>query len=600
MSDLKANFVPGDPINFPIRPLNKGIQVHLPPQLSEAGSLQNAMNYQVTPGGLLRREAHRNYGSGATVDYPPIQDLYVFFDSSSGLQKTVVLDQKFVYELSASGLTGKYWTYDTGTITATAANVTITGSGTSWTGQNLLPGDVIILDADGSANGPEELIVKTITNDTSIDVVTAPVNSHAAGTDYVIRRAFSMDVDRFVDAVVEADNELILVDGGRTPYVYDGTSFGQADASTTLIPSCVGYFRDRLYFGKVVVSGTEYRYRVAWTDPGVFGTIPITNYVDLPYQAGELLRLVPMGNNLVAFFQDAVYIGIPTQMPTLPLYFQRLDIANIGLIGMKAVVQYFDSLFFVGQDNIYVLSTQGTEPIGTPIIKRTIDECSNKAGIYAVVDSKRSRVIFGFPKSGDDIEELWTYDYRSKAWGVEGVACRSLSTAAIYTGYTIDGLDSLSATIDGLDSYFAATDEMSYSSSDSANIYIGVGGLLQTYNNNTTDQGSVSIIGVIETQDYDLGKPNKNKTYSELSLKLEQPLVSNLTFLVEGSTNRGTSWKTLGNLTITAGETEGKTDFKLTGGIGRFRLTTQTNNYQYTVNEIVFKVKLRGQEVRYD
>lgn len=594
-----TSFNPGNPLFHTIRPLNKGIQLHLPPQLSEEGSLQNAQSFQTTPGGLLRREAHQRYAGAAQVDYPPIQALKVFFDASTGLQKTVVIDQKFMYTLASATFTAKYWVYDTGTITATAADATIVGSGTTWTDGLLQSGDVIVLDLDGSGNGPEVLEVDSITDDTHLETKVAPASSHAAGSDYEIRRAFKPSEGRYVDSIVTADNEMIFVDGSRVPYKFDGTTFTTLNAAITTFPESIAYFRDRLYYGKVTISGSEYRYRVTWSEPGVFNAIPVTNYVDLPYQSGEIVKLVPMGNTLVAFFKNAVYLGVPSQIPTLPVYFQRIDTGNVGLVGMKAVVNFFDSIFFVGQDDIYQLSTSGLNPIGTPIVKKSLQEADDLSRIYAVVDSDKSRVVFGFPKSGTNIEELWTYDYRSKAWGMEKVTCESLSDAAIFQGYTIDGLDSISSTIDGLDTYFNSINSMTYLSEGGYEIYPTVDGRLEYFLSQTTDEGGARITSIIETQDYDLSKPGYNKVWSELSFKIESPITSDITYVIEGSIDRGTNWKALGNLTVTTGDTEGKTSFKLFGGIGRFRLTSNTDNEQYIVNEILLKTKLRGKEVRF-
>lgn len=599
MAVNNAQFIPGNPIFQPIRPLDKGIQLHVSPQMAEVGSLQKATNYQVIPNGLQRREAQQRY-SDLQVNYGPIQGMYTFFNSSTGLQKTIVIDQKFIYEITPSTFTGKYWVYDTGTITATAANTTITGSGTTWdTDQHLQEGDVIVLDLDGSGNGPEELLVDSITDDTHLEVKVAPASSHAAGSDYEIRRAFKTAEGRYVDAVVTADSKIMFVDGTRTMYSYDGATFEEASSAATVIPYSIAYFRDRLYFGQVKIAADEYRYRIMWTEPGVFDVIPTTNYLDLPYQPGEIIDLEVMGNQLVAFFADAIYIGIPSQIPTLPVYFQRLSSGNIGMVGMKAVTQFFDSLFFVGTDDIYHLSTQGIQPIGVPIIRETLDKSNYKERIYAVADSLRSRIAFGFTKDGY-IEELWVYDYRSKAWGMEKLACDSLSVLAIFEGYTIDGLDDLqgSMTIDLLDTYFPSIDTMTYSRIGEYNLYPSIDSRVHYFINQTTDI-SGSIVSVIETQDYDLGKPGFLKTFSGLSLKLESSIASNLSFTVEGSIDRGDNWSSLGTLSIDAGDTEGKVDFKLTGGIGRIRLTSTTDNLQYIVNEMVLKIKLRGKEVRF-
>ena len=594
-----AQFIPGNPIFQPIRPLDKGIQLHMSSQLAEMGSLQKATNFQVIPNGLQRRETQQRY-SDQQVNYGPIQDMYVFFDSTTGLQKTIVVDQKFIYEITPSTFTGKYWVYNTGTITATAANTTITGSGTLWdTDGHLQEGDVIVLDLDGSGNGPEELIVDSITDDTHLEVKVAPASSHAAGSDYEIRRAFKTAEGRYVDAVVTADNKIMFVDGTRIMYSYDGTDFEEASSAATVIPYSITYFRDRLFFGQVKIGATEYRYRIMWTEPGVFDVIPTTNYLDLPYQAGDIIDLEVMGNQMVAFFADSIYIGIPSQIPTLPVYFQRLATGNVGLVGMKAATQFFDSLFFVGSDNIYHLSTQGIQPIGTPILKQTIKESNFKERIYAVTDALKSRIVFGFTKDSY-IEELWVYDYRSKAWGMEELSCDSLSVVSIFEGYTIDSLDDLQVnmTIDLLDNYFPSIDSMTYSKVGDYNLYPTIDNRVHYFVNQTTD-ATGSIVSIIETQDYDLGKPGFLKTFSGLSLKLENSITTDLTFTVEGSLNRGDSWTSLGTLSIDAGDTEQKVDFKLTGSLGRFRITSSTDNLLYIVNEIVLKIKLRGKETRF-
>lgn len=593
-------FIPGSPVNVPLRPLNKGVQRHLPSQMAPEGSLYDVNEFQVTLEGLKRRAAYTNYIGSIVALYPPIQEPFTFTNVLTGEQKLMIMDQKFIYKKGSTSWFGVYWKYNTGTISTTSGNTIVTGSGTSWvTGSpELQGGDVLVIDVDGNAGGPQELEILSVDNDTQITLVSAP-SLTLTGEDYEIRRAFKAENARYIDFVFAADGSMYLVDGSRTMYEYDGSALIKADPSATSIPKCIAYFRDRLFIGNILETGTgnEYRFRIRWSDPGVFGSFPATNYVDLPYQSGEIIDLAVMGNTLVAFFNDALYIGTPTQMPTMPVYFQRYETGGIGLVGMKAFTTFTDSIFFVGQDNIYMLSIKGIEPIGTPVVKASVEKCSNLSAVYAVADPARSRIIFGFPKE-NLIEDLWLYDYKAKAWGKEKISCSSLGVATVYTGFTIDDLDTLSATIDGLDATMTSIDDAAYGGDASENIMITVSGILYVAREKTSDDFG-SIIASLETQDYDLGKPNMDKTFSRLSLKLQESIASTLSFNVQGSTNRGNTWSTLGTLSIPIGHTEGKVDFKLTGSLGRFKLTSTTDNLPYVINEIVLRVKLRGQEDRF-
>ncbi len=367
-------FIPTDPKNFPIRDFHKGVVLHKAPQDMAPGSMLRARNYLVNPAGLTRRPVYNNYASGITVDYPPLNGL-ASFHTLGGIQHNILYDQKFIYALTSSAFTGKYWAYAAGDCTNTGTAVV--GNGTLWdtSASHLQVGDVMVLDFDESGDGPETATISAIADDTHLTLATAPGTNHPGGTDYKIYRAFKPVEPYFIDhvAIYGSTLKLVFADSARPPFSYDGTTFTELDSDLTdlsYIASCVTYFLDRLWLGHIQEGASDYRHRIRWSnvDPNV-STFSIGDYQDLPYSGGALRKLVPMGDRMMVYFEDALYIGSASNFVGKPLDFKRIESGGVGLVGMKAVVPWSGGHFFVGQNNIYYVSNKGVDPIGTPIIK---------------------------------------------------------------------------------------------------------------------------------------------------------------------------------------------------------------------------------------
>ena len=314
------------------------------------------------------------------------------------------------------------------------------------------PGDVIVLDADGSGNGPEELVIESVGGATSLVVETAPTSSHAAGTDYEIRKAFGADNPYQVDWVV-ADNKVIFVDSVRYPTAFDGSTYDVYNASYTDVPTAVGYFLDRVWFARIVGSGADHRQRLVWSKTTDRTDFSEGYFVDIPYVRGYIQRLMPLGPFLVAYFTDSIWIGRRSNVPgnALPLSFDQALSRVIGLIGPRALCAWQDVHYIVGQDNIYANTNRGLIAIGTPVVQQTIRECSMPYNIYATPDPDNDRIVFGFPKDGD-IAELWYFDYKAKAWSYDELSCTMVQNANVGSSLTWDLLNSgdySTGTVDG-------------------------------------------------------------------------------------------------------------------------------------------------------
>lgn len=437
MAETDFPLIPGNPRNVILRPLDKGVILHMPPQSLPAGGFLEAKGVSVNPSGLTRRPVFRYYGNSLSAfSYPPLQNIQVFWNIA-GAQKAIAWDDKFIYLVSSDAITGVYWKYSTGT--CAVSGTTVTGSGTNWTESSfeLQAGDVIVLDADGSGDGPEAIEVASITDATHLQTVTAAVGTYAAGTDYEIRRAFDADEPFMVDyAVVPGTaNKMVFADGSRFLYAYDGSTFNDFKSTISYIPRAVAYFQDRVWIGNITESSEEHKQGIRWSN--VFPNVDAfdsDDIIDLPYQQGELMRLVPMGFYLMAYFKDRVFLGRRSNKVGLPLQFDPMETGSIGLVGTRAVVPWIGGHFFLGQDNVYWLTINGVDPegIATPIVKESIAQCGDMLWrVYGVHYPTIDSIMFAFPRSSDDFERIWLFNYKSKSWSEWPLTGEMLAVGAV-------------------------------------------------------------------------------------------------------------------------------------------------------------------------
>lgn len=610
MSDY---YTPASPENIVERPLSKGVVLNSPPQGMDTGSFLRLREFVTYPEGMKRTGNISHWGQGWTVDYPPVTGFWKLW-RTSGVGYAVVSDRKFIYTMGQDGLTGVYDTYSDGSLSVSGA--VATGNGTAWD-TDVNAGDVVVLDADGSGDGPEEAIITSVDSATQVTFVEAPTGTYSAGTDYKLRKAFrtlcSQDrVDSGTSGVaarsaimsVAADDYLIFVDGSRHPRAFNGTTFEQF-GELEIIPSCIAYFRDRLHFGNIV-SGSEYsRYQIQWSDVGSgnLDIISAGSYQSLPYQQGALRALVPMGGgNLVAFFDDAVYIGTPTNSSDIPVDYDQIDSGNVGIAGPRAYANALDGIFFVGLTNVYYLSNDGLEAIGDSIAREVLTNCKYPQYISVVSDPFNERVVFGFPRNGEEIESLWSFQWKTMAWSEERVNCSCLGHFMVEYPYTVDGLDALKQrddstpiTIDTLTDRFGSIDEMSSVEGDTG-VFVGrfgTGSIDLIHSNGTNP------LGEFITRDFDFGLADTNKTVTKLGLKIDRNLDADLTFVVKISGDRGVTWKNVGRLRIPSGDSEGKVDFRYTNALARFWLKQESLTEPYVVEEYTLRVRSRGREDKY-
>lgn len=597
MSD-ESPYMPSNPKNIPLRPLNKGIVTDAPSAGIEDTAFLDCQNFIVGRAGPLRRPAVLNYASGDSVGYPPIYDI-ITMRKDDGSQVTVVIDSKFMYVVSVSGFTGYYWKYDEGFVSA--SGTALIGSGTEFgeTSNFLFSGDVVVFDPSGT---PEEVIVSSYTSNTLGVLEEAPSLDYSMAT-YEIRRAFGNERPRYVDYTI-LDNKIVFADSEHPLMSFDGTSFEQYSTDVDWAPGCVAFFKSRLHAGRIVDSAVDYRGRTKWTkvtDRTDFTTAQdVATFYDILENDDILRRLVPLGNLLVAYFEKSVWIGrlMSGGTTSLPVAYQQLETGGNGLVGDRAVYPWVDGHFAVLHDDIYFLSNAGSlVPIGSQVVRDTIQSCENLDGVFVMNDPKRERIVFGFPTTGDQIAKIWSYDWKAKAWSYDSLPSTFLSLRSIQQDLTYGDIVTYAATYGDVGTYFGTYGNITGSTTP-VQLYFGQGGQLDYYaDSGSLDYESDSIAAYIVTKDFDLGLPDTKKLFKRLSVKIDRFLDSDLSFKIEGSTDKGRTWKVLKEgFSIEAGDDENFCTFKMTGSTCRFRISSSSNVEPYRITEMVLRVRGRGLE----
>jgi hypothetical protein len=399
------------------------------------------------------------------------------------------------------------------------------------------------------------------------------------------------------------------VDSKRPPQKYNGTSVSDLSTSLTYVPTCIATFRDRLYIGQIRSDGGEYiRQRVRWSnvDPN-YDTFTATDYLDLPYTQGALWRIVPYSNTLVLFFDDAIFLGRPTNSADSPVYFEQMETGGVGLVGMRALTGYLDMLFFVGQNNVYQLTYEGIKGIASQALEEILEERPQEQLKFTMMytDTLHEKLGVLLSNSNQYLDEMWEMDLKTGAW--------TRLTVPSNFGFIKETAMSFPVTIADLGTTQIGNVEGRFGDYTTdigeKRVYFGGGdsgdfGFLRARSASTgVDYDGNAVQGGFILGDLDLGLPNQRKLWNRFSVKLGDQLDStdsDLIFNVKGSADRGQTWKNLGNITIESGNDEGKVNFRLSGAQARFKVRQISINKPYRIVEIVLRAKARGREDRYE
>lgn len=597
-------------VYVPLRPLNKGIDLETPPQLIEVGAFLDVSNCDVRRGGLRRRGGYVPFLSGlpsiddriygSPIYYDPQGDPVVFLFAKKHLWR--VDDTNVLTLMSKSLYTGL-----SGDVTVSVAggqyyDVTVTGE-TFQTDDTINPGDVAWIG--GTSSGVPYEIVDVSGETTFVVRDHDGTLSPSTGTTVDVVAGFRGAPDWTVLPANTGSSDppyLVFTDNSsRGLMAYDGMTVDVYNSAQTPILSEVdtvtmlGY---RLWMGGMTESGVNERNRVRWTTVANWTEFPVSQFLDLPRGRSGIVRLMPLGNLLVAYFRERIFFGRPTNIVNLPYDFTIYDTGNVGLVGKHAVVAWLDSHWFVGQDDIYVFSaSRSLERIGTRVVRETVQNPDvDLSETIVSADPANERIVFQFfGRSSGTVRDLWAFYYKTGGWSRE-----PFGGTGYYYGRTVDGttFEEATGTWEATTWLASWTSFQPVASEEKTFILKGQSIYLRQddASQDTYDSGTSPIEVVIESGDFDFGSPNVLKTVTQLSVKFEGDVSDDLEFRVDVSNNRTTTWKTVGRLRVRAGQDEGKVDFRTTGSLFRFRLTGESVSRRWTLNEIVLIATEVGRE----
>lgn len=602
MAANNSPFIPNDPVNVAIRPLNKGMILNLPTTALPSGAGVRADNFIVHTEGLYRRPGYEAFAANdqaETLDIP-LYDIATGWNSS-GVQAAVVIGSKYVNDITIyGGLSPVVWSYSVGAVKISGVYVSSRSASTNWltTTNELQAGDLFQI-----SDGSHIVEISSITTSNQLVLLSAPATSYSSVA-YNIRRTFNPTTSYLVDWTA-ADYKIIFADGSRFLYYYKDSAFGDyASGVTDYKPKCVVFFADRIWIGNIIESGAHYRQRIRWSSATDRTSFAAADYLDLPYSAGGIRRLVPLGDMLIAYLDDAVWYGRATNYTDLPYAFNRLETGGRGLVGTKAICSWLNSHYWVSQDDVFVTNVNGTvEAIGSPVVKETIRKCDNLSYVYVVPDPQNDSICFGFPETSTEIAKIWRYEYKAKAWSYDSVQATMLANPTIDLSYSWDDMVTYLGASDTWTDGGAliATWDDARAGATLRRLYYSYDGRLRKLSDTgSSDPGGAAINAVFDSADYDFGEPGLDKTVLSLSARIERAegTTDAIDLTVYGSGNRGTTWKSLGTIALAAAKDEGIVTFRMTGSIFRFRLACSTECGPFTITEVTLRVRGRGKEVR--
>ncbi|MDP1702584.1 MAG: hypothetical protein Q8L53_16725 [Aestuariivirga sp.] len=279
--------------------------------------------------------------------------------------------------------------------------------------------------------------------------------------------AYSTAADSWWDFFIFGD-VVIAQNGNDAPQIYQldvSTNFA-ALGGTPPTASFGGVVRD---FAILAKRNTAFN-RLTWSafadaEDWVASATTLSDAQDF-YEGGQIMGFVGGEYGLV-FLEKSIFRMAFEGPPTV---FRFDKISNqLGCRAERSVAAYENLAFFLSDDGPYMIRG-GSEiiAIGTEKVDKWIEDNLDASYLYRIssaIDPIRMCYIMGFASESATMgspDTLLLYHWPTGQWSKVAVEHEIIYSGLTQSGYTIDGLDALSATIDGLpfpvDSRFYAGD----------------------------------------------------------------------------------------------------------------------------------------------
>lgn len=341
-----------------------------------------------------------------------------------------------------------------------------------------------------------------------------------------------------------------------------------------------------------------------------------TSYIDLYKTAGSVTAFGSVDNLLLVFTEDMVYYGSRTSIPQLPYLMEELSTGSMSMIGPRAWCPFPNGIVFATHDDLLFVNVSGQiQRMECPIRRELLDLRRVGAPLKTrlVYHSLWSTLLVAVAWDNAVLTRIGTFNIRSQAWSILHDD-RSFSALCLGKGSSPlrwnEAIAGSAATTDGhWDTAHGVWSDYSsdYTERDIYLVHLG-GNIFYARGEDCDRDIANTAVGIpirLETGDLDFGQDNWDKTLLKTTVRIRDDITefartTPVNFAFSASMDRSRTWKNLGTIAVEVGTDEDEVHGKATGPNIRIRLTSSDIVYSYLVEELGFKVRIRGPEENRD
>ena len=635
-------------ISVPVRPLAKGMHLDKIAQLLEAGAMVDVRGYHVTPYGLETEEGfapvHRIL-SGAPVNYLRLEPLlegeliqeYDVHMDSAGAAIMFAITNKFIYTTQdLAHWIPAPWVRSRVASSAAAGQKAVVDSSGYLLADKASSGFYVAFDrADGSA--PFVSLVTAITDETHFTVAQDLPADLAPALTYALYAPLSAE-DPLVVQYAKTPSFVLVCDGGARAgsfqafdghYIQPYRPYFEGNAEKD--PFCAGARTVAYVGGRVLLGGTSEptgRRRWRWSSATDLEMFNSEDYVDSTSSQGSILRITASEDYPVIFLDDGIVIGQPWGMEassTDPWIWRPIASGGAAPVGPRAFCSIPGQIFFLGPDDLYTFSPLKRTEKGDYVVQPckcavrqvlTGNAATYKGRALFRYDPFNQRVIVATAQDPHTYSDLWSWTFGENEWAHRGRSSLMFTTISLFAsrigatwkswieaGYVWnDGSAASNAMKRSWLSWATGTTSIAFVCADAAcSMYVGsrLEAQDQLVDRTIVEVRPTPIERMFETGDLDLGLPDEDKSFHKFALRLRDSVTraAPIVFSVEGSTDKGRTWRQLGDLFIPVGEDEDEVHFAMRGTVARFRVRSVSTSGPWTLEEYTVRVRRAGRQI---
>jgi len=442
-----------------------------------------------------------------------------------------------------------------------------------------------------------------------------------SGTEYIaqsITRAAGTDTTPFIyrpDVSIQwtigrdSSGAAMWCSDGSNPlikYAFPTNTWSEVFTSYGNVRSVL-YHDSRLWLaGPTTSQGTMLRWSNL-NDPDTFDAI---NYMYFPERTHPITKIKAMGQFLVIYFPDAVYVGQASGNPLVPYTFTDSNVELVGLKGPHAVADWRNGHVFISRKGIFWLRPDRVvEELPCPVFEFLIQSYMFPQYFYIVSTDLSEDLYLAVPGENTKCSRIFHYSAVDNAWAywdteADGLFVRQPETTLDWDNGSEelelpDGTvitEWLGATNQwAANSLYGWDDMVKYVSEISPSVFVdGKTYVLSESAPNDDFSVETGTYLCLETGDIDFNEPDMNKTFHRMRLRSdlfagEHPLT------LSGSIDGGRTWKILGEWTQDSTD-ESLLNFRLTGAECRLRISGRVSTATYELKDLTFRARGRGLE----